>query len=153
MERPSDIRPVSKPFREVIVGHSRFGEFEGYPLGQYTDDTQLSVATIQAIVEARDVVPAEIARSIARLWKKESVVGPGGSCTRAAHTFLKTGDWSKCGAPVGQAGNGTAMRTAVVGLFFVNDPDRLPAVVADVSRITHHDPRSVAGGVAVAKAA
>jgi ADP-ribosylglycohydrolase len=54
---------------------------------------------------------------------------------------------------VGQAGNGTAMRTAVLGLFFVNAPDRLPAAAADVCRITHHDPRSVAGGVAVAKAA
>ncbi len=45
------------------------------------------------------------------------------------------------------------MRTAVVGLFFLNDPDRLPVGVADVCRITHHDPRSVAGRIAVAKAA
>jgi poly(ADP-ribose) glycohydrolase ARH3 len=141
----------SIPDEETLL--TGFAEFEGYPPGQYTDDTQLSVATIQAIVEARDVVPAEIARSLARLWKTESVVGPGGSCTRAAHTFLKTGDWRRCGAPVGQAGNGTAMRTAVVGLFFLNDPDRLPLSVADVCRITHHDPRSVAGGIAVAKAA
>lgn len=141
----------SIPAEEALL--AGFAEFEGYPPGQYTDDTQLSVATVQAIVKARDVVPVEIARSIARLWKTESVVGPGGACTRAAHNFLKSGDWLACGAPVGQAGNGTAMRTAVVGLFFVNDPDRLPAVVADVSRITHHDPRSVAGGVVVAKAA
>jgi ADP-ribosyl-[dinitrogen reductase] hydrolase len=87
------------------------------------------------------------------VWKKESVGGPGGACTSAAHSFRKNGDWSKCGAPVGQAGNGTAMRTAVVGLFFLNDPDRLPVGVADVCRITHQDPRSVAGGIAVAKAA
>lgn len=86
-------------------------------------------------------------------WKTESVIGPGGACTQAAHNFLKSGDWSECGAPVGQAGNGTAMRTAVVGLFFLHDPDRLPIAVADVCRITHHDPRSVAGGVAIAKAA
>ena len=70
-----------------------------------------------------------------------------------AHNFLKSGDWSACGTPVGQAGNGTAMRTAVVGLFFWNAPDRLPASVAEVARITHHNPRSVAGGVAIAKAA
>jgi len=54
---------------------------------------------------------------------------------------------------VGQAGNGTAMRTAALGLFFLRDPERLPSAVADVSRITHRDPRSVAGGIAVAKAA
>jgi ADP-ribosylglycohydrolase len=141
----------SIPDEESLL--SGFSEWEGYPLGQYTDDTQLSVATIQAIVKERDVVPAAIARAIARLWKTSAVVGPGGACTQAAHRFLKTGDWSRCGAPVGQAGNGTAMRTAVLGLFFVNDPDRLPSAVAEVCRITHHDPRSVAGGVAVARAA
>ena len=54
---------------------------------------------------------------------------------------------------MGQAGNGTAMRTAVLGLYFLRDPERLPAAVADVSRITHQDPRSVAGGIAIAKAA
>jgi ADP-ribosylglycohydrolase len=130
-----------------------FAAFEGYPPGQYTDDTQLSVATVQAVLRAGAVVPAEIAHSVARLWRTQSVIGPGGACTRAAHQFLKTGDWSACGAPVGQAGNGTAMRTAVLGLFFLNDPERLPPAVADVCRITHHDPRSVAGGVAVARAA
>ena len=45
------------------------------------------------------------------------------------------------------------MRTAALGLFFLRDPGRLPEAVADISRITHRDPRSVAGGVAIAKAA
>jgi ADP-ribosyl-[dinitrogen reductase] hydrolase len=129
-----------------------YAEYEGYPRGQYTDDTQLSLATVRAIVRRGDLVPFEIAREIAHLWKTESVIGPGGSCTRAAHQFLKTRDWTTCGAPVGQAGNGTAMRTAVVGLFFIPDSSELVEKVADVSRITHHDPRSIAGGVAIAKA-
>jgi ADP-ribosyl-[dinitrogen reductase] hydrolase len=130
-----------------------FAEVEGYPRGQYTDDTQLTLATIESIVRQRGLAPADIARSIAALWKNHSVVGPGGSCTFAANAFLKTRDWTTCGAPVGQAGNGTAMRTAALGLYFLRDPERLPAAVADVSRITHQDPRSVAGGVAIAKAA
>jgi ADP-ribosyl-[dinitrogen reductase] hydrolase len=132
---------------------SGFAEFEGFPPGQYTDDTQLSLATVEAILDAGDVIPAVVARFIARLWKTQSVIGPGGACTQAAHRFLKTKDWTSCGAPVGQAGNGTAMRTAVLGLFFLREPERLPALVADVSWITHQDPRSVAGGVAIAKAA
>jgi ADP-ribosyl-[dinitrogen reductase] hydrolase len=130
-----------------------FGEFEGYPPGQYTDDTQLSLATVESILKTGAVVPADIARSISLLWKKQSVIGPGGACTHAATTFLRTGDWTSCGAAVGQAGNGTAMRTAVLGLYFIHEPDMLSAVAADVSRITHQDPRSIAGGVAVAKAA
>jgi ADP-ribosyl-[dinitrogen reductase] hydrolase len=141
----------SIPETETLL--AGFAEFEGFPPGQYTDDTQLSLATVEAILGAGDVSPAAIARFIARLWKTQSVVGPGGACTQAAHRFLKTGDWTTCGAPAGQAGNGTAMRTAVLGLFFLREPERLSAVVADVCRITHQDSRSVAGGVAVAKAA
>ena len=130
-----------------------FAEVEGYPRGQYTDDTQLTLATIESIVGRRDLEPADVARSIASLWRHDSVVGPGGACTRAATTFLRTRDWTTCGAPVGQAGNGTAMRTAALGLFFLRDPERLPAAIADISRITHQDPRSVVGGIAIAKAA
>lgn len=130
-----------------------FAEVEGYPRGQYTDDTQLTIATIESIVRRGGLEPADIARSIASLWKTQSVIGPGGACTFAALAFLRTRDWRTCGAPVGQAGNGTAMRTAALGLAFLRDPERLPKVVADISRITHKDPRSVAGGVAIAKAA
>jgi len=130
-----------------------FAEIDGYPKGQYTDDTQLSVATVESLVASGDLSLPHLARSIARLWKRQAVVGPGGACTHAAQTFLRTGDWTTCGAAVGQAGNGTAMRTAVLGLFFLEEPQRLPAAVADVSRITHHDPRSIAGGIAIAKAA
>lgn len=130
-----------------------FAEVEGYPRGQYTDDTQLTLATVESVVRRGGVEPSDIAASIASLWKHGSVVGPGGACTFAANAFLKSRDWTTCGAPAGQAGNGTAMRTAALGLCFLRDPDRLPGAVADVSRITHRDPRSVAGGVAIAKAA
>jgi ADP-ribosyl-[dinitrogen reductase] hydrolase len=139
------------PGRKALL--SGFAEVEGYPRGQYTDDTQLTLATVESIVRQRELAPADIARSIASLWKNNSVVGPGGACTFAAHAYLRTRDWTTCGAPVGQAGNGTAMRTAVLGLYFHRDPECLPAAVADISRITHQDPRSVAGGIAIAKAA
>jgi ADP-ribosylglycohydrolase len=130
-----------------------FAQFEGYPTGQYTDDTQLSVATVQSILKCGGIVPADVARAIAALWKTGAVVGPGGACTYAANQFLKERDWTTCGAPAGQAGNGTAMRTAVLGLACCRNPAQLPATVAEISRLTHHDLRSVAGGVAVAKAA
>jgi ADP-ribosyl-[dinitrogen reductase] hydrolase len=130
-----------------------FAEFEGYPRGQFTDDTQLTLATVRSILATGEVAPAHVARSIAALWRRQEVIGPGGACTSAAHQFLRTREWTTCGAAVGQAGNGTAMRTAVLGLVFLRRPEHLPEAVADVSRITHQDPRSIAGGVAVAKAA
>lgn len=132
---------------------AEFAEYEGYRRGQYTDDTQLSAATVESLVANGCLSYPHVAGSIARLWKNQSVIGPGGACTQAAHSFLRTGDWTTCGAAVGQAGNGTAMRTAVLGLYFLNEPERLPNSAADVSRITHQDQRSIAGGVAIAKAA
>jgi ADP-ribosylglycohydrolase len=141
----------SIPAEDVLL--AGFAEVEGYPNGQYTDDTQLSVATVESMVETGDISYPHIARSIARLWKNQSVVGPGGACTHAATTFLNTGDWTTCGAAVGQAGNGTAMRTAVVGMFFLHDSGQLPPAAANISKITHQDMRSIAGGVAIAKAA
>jgi ADP-ribosylglycohydrolase len=130
-----------------------FAEFEGFPTGQYTDDTQLTVATLRSVVRRGYIDPADVARSIARLWRSQEVVGPGGACTAAADRLLAGGHWSDSGAPVGQAGNGTAMRTAALGLYFLSRPGDLPGEIARVSRITHQDPRSVAGGVAVASAA
>jgi ADP-ribosyl-[dinitrogen reductase] hydrolase len=135
---------------ELLAG---FAEYEGFPRGQYTDDTQLTVATLQSVVRTGQIDPGDIARSIARLWRSQAVVGPGGACTAAADRLLAGGHWSECGAPIGQAGNGTAMRTGPLGLYFLSRPAELPETVAQVSRITHQDPRSIAGGVAVASAA
>ncbi len=132
---------------------SSFHEYDGYPTGQYTDDTQLTIATIESVVRNGEIVVADIACSIAELWRHHSVIGPGGACTQAAERYLATGDHRNMGAPVGQAGNGTAMRTAAIGLWFGDDRRSLVSTVADISRLTHQDPRSIAGGVAIALAA
>ncbi|MEL6108084.1 MAG: ADP-ribosylglycohydrolase family protein, partial [Planctomycetota bacterium] len=85
--------------------------------------------------------------------RHHGVIGPGGACTQAAERYLASGDHRNMGAPIGQAGNGTAMRTAALGLWFGKDHPALISTVADISRLTHQDPRSVAGGVAIACAA
>ncbi|MGB7323640.1 MAG: ADP-ribosylglycohydrolase family protein [Rubripirellula sp.] len=139
------------PTSESLV--SSFHEYHGYPSGQFTDDTQLTIATIQSIVQNGDIVIHDIARSISELWRNHAVIGPGGACTQAAERYLATGDHQGMGAPIGQAGNGTAMRTAAIGLWFGDDHPSLVSTVADISRLTHQDPRSIAGGVAIALAA
>lgn len=135
------------PDQNVLMDN--FGEFHGYPVGQYTDDTQLTLATARAIVSQQNICPASIAAEIGELWRHATVIGPGGACMEAGDTYLRTGDWRTCGAPPGRAGNGTAMRTVFLGLCFASHPERLVDEVATVCRITHQDPRSVAGGVGV----
>jgi ADP-ribosylglycohydrolase len=136
--------------KELVAG---FHEYHGYPRGQFTDDTQLTLATVESIVETGCIDYQDIATRISELWLHYAVIGPGGACSHAAESFLATRDWRSMGAPVGQAGNGTAMRTAVLGLLYCDRPERLTLEVAAISRLTHTDPRSVAGGVAIAEAA
>ena len=139
------------PCKEQLLSH--FHEYHGYPTGQYTDDTQLTIATVRSIVDNGEIVVPEIARSISELWRHHSVIGPGGACTQAAERFLATEDCHSMGAPMGQAGNGTAMRTAALGLWFGEDREQLVSTVAEISKLTHQDPRSIAGGVVIALAA
>lgn len=130
-----------------------YSDFADHAPGEFTDDTQLTLATVSSIVERGELDPDDVARRIAGLWASGEVIAPGGACTAAALAWLDHGNWRRSGAPHGQAGNGTAMRTAAVGLWFCSRPDELVPAVADICRITHTDPRSVAGGVAVAEAA
>ncbi len=135
---------------ELLAGYALY---EGFPPGQYTDDTQLTLATVESIVRCGQINPPDIARSIFQLWRTEGVIGPGGACSQASRQYFQTQNWQTCGAPVGNAGNGTAMRTAILGFWFVHHPEQLAPSVAQISQITHHDPRSIAGGVAIAQAA
>ncbi|WP_372364672.1 ADP-ribosylglycohydrolase family protein [Candidatus Uabimicrobium sp. HlEnr_7] len=127
--------------------------FEGYEKGQYTDDTQLTIATLQSIVAHKEISVYLVAESMFSLWKTQVVIGPGGACTQSADRFLSNNDPLNCGAVKGNAGNGTAMRTAMLGLAFCDSPTKLPQEVAQISKLTHKDSRSIAGGIAIAKAA
>lgn len=51
------------------------------------------------------------------------------------------------------AGNGPAMRAALIGVCFGNDPARLRTLVRAQTRITHSDPKAEYGALAVALAA
>jgi len=141
--------------RTIPIAHdldAGFGHYEGFPTGQYTDDTQHTLCTVESIIEHRGVFPSQIAEALHRMWTTISIIGPGGSCMRAMDEYGRTGDWTTCGAPDGEAGNGTAMRTTALGLVFLGAPETLPTVVADIARITHRDRRSVAGAVATTQA-
>jgi ADP-ribosylglycohydrolase len=67
------------------------------------------------------------------------------ACLRIALGLAKTG--------VASAGNGAAMRAAVVGVFFRDDPVARRAFTEDLARVTHTDPRAVAGAHFVAELA
>src|SRR5262249_61013572 len=112
----------------------------------HPDDPPLSLATLRPALRRGQLAPAAIPRPRARLWRWQEVAGPGGACTAAADRLLAGGHWSECGAPVGQAGKGTAMRTAPPGVDFFFQPGRPPPAMAQVARSPPPEPLSVGGG-------
>jgi len=119
--------------------------------GQYTDDSQLARELMQSYVARRSFDPADYARRIADIFVEERIVGRGMATHHAAMRLLAGVAWHEAGTPPPSAGNGSAMRAAPIGLLF-QDPEQLVQGAHDQGRITHRDPRSSAGAVAVAGA-
>jgi ADP-ribosyl-[dinitrogen reductase] hydrolase len=121
--------------------------------GMVSDDTEHTCLLAQALLDAPDD-PERFARSLAwrlRLWLLGCPAGIGRATLRA---LLKS--WvgfppSRSG--VFSAGNGPAMRAALLGVRFGSDPAKLLAFVRASTRLTHTDPRAEHGALLVALAA
>lgn len=137
----------------VPAGGVRFEKIRGYPLGQYTDDTMLTLATVRAICRTHSVDGAEIAKEFVGLWETGEIVGAGASTTEAVYRMMHRGmRWDEAGTPEGRAGNGTAMRASPIGLWDHAHPEDIERDARTASIITHKDSRSVAGAIAAARA-
>lgn len=121
--------------------------------GMVSDDTEHTCMTAQALLRAPDDVTA-FARSLAwrlRLWLLGLPAGTGRATLKAVLKLWlgfpphRSGVWS--------AGNGPAMRAAVLGACLGRDRERLRAYVRASTRLTHTDPRAERGAFLVALAA
>lgn len=123
-----------------------------YPFGQYSDDTQLARELMQSYREAGGFDPEGYARRVAAIFSEGRIVGYGGATKQAADRLAAGVPWDEAGTPPPAAGNGSAMRAGPVGLLHADDPAMLARVAETQGRITHRDPRSSAGAVAIAGA-
>jgi ADP-ribosyl-[dinitrogen reductase] hydrolase len=103
-----------------------------------TDDTQLTIATCEAIIATRTVAPEPIARRFACWFRERRITGIGSSTLKAL-TELNAGvHWAMAGAGGERsAGNGAAMRIAPVAFFLDPDVDAHRRTVRDICRLTH----------------
>lgn len=127
------------PFAELLAGR-----------WAVTDDTQLTLATCEAITASGRVDPESIAATMLQ-WNRRGALSGLGSSTLKALRDLDAGQhWALAGRQ-GEfaAGNGAAMRIAA--LAFVLDPSSYEdrRTIRDVCRITHHSDEAYAGALAV----
>jgi ADP-ribosylglycohydrolase len=145
------------------IGDALGGPHEGQP-GQVSlqpdaswrlsDDTQLTLATCEAICTSRAVSPAAIADRFAHWFRRGRITGVGASTLKALRDLDAGAHWALAGRKGERgAGNGAAMRIAP--LAFCLDPDRPEqrTTLRDVCRITHRNDEAYVGALAVAQAA
>ncbi len=125
-------------------------QIPGYPRGQYTDDTQLTLVLAETYIACGRFDGEDFANRLAALWKNREIVGAGASCTDAAYNILAGIPWNEAGTAEGRAGNGTAMRASPAGLWNHENLDRLKQDSRDQSIVTHKDPRAQAGAAVCA---
>jgi len=118
-----------------------------------SDDTEHTCMVAQALlVSGGDV--AVFAKSLAwqlRVWLLGLPAGIGVATLRALVRLWLGFSTDRSG--VFSAGNAPAMRSAIVGVCYGHDSQKLRALVRAATRITHTDPKAEFGALAVALAA
>ena len=125
---------------------------QSFTFGQYTDDSQLARELVISYVDCRGFDPTDYGNRIAALFAEGRIVGRGRTTEAAAVRLAQGVPWDEAGISRPPAGNGSAMRAGPVGVLYGHQEKRLKQVAIDQGRLTHADPRAVAGSVAIATA-
>ncbi|MFN0059789.1 MAG: ADP-ribosylglycohydrolase family protein [Planctomycetota bacterium] len=118
-----------------------------------TDDTQLTIATCESVVECGRADPERIAARFVVWFRAGRLHGLGASTLKALRDLDSGAHWALSGTKGGRAaGNGAAMRIAP--LAFLLDPadQDQRRTLRDICRITHHHDEAYVGALAVARA-
>jgi len=131
------------PVRQRLIG----------PWGMISDDTEHTMMVAQALLESPED-PAAFQRCLARKFRWWFASLPAGVGLATGRAILKL--W--LGVPpqrsgVYSAGNGPAMRSALLGVYFAQDPNRRAEFVRAGTRITHSDPKAEVAALAIAETA
>jgi ADP-ribosylglycohydrolase len=120
----------------------------------FSDDTQMTVAITEALVEAGDqdleTLMASVRKHfIAWLHAPENDRAPGRTCLQGVGNLEKGLHWSQSGIAESK-GCGSAMRAATIGYYYQNDPERLREVAHATGICTHGHPTADAACMATA---
>jgi ADP-ribosylglycohydrolase len=125
-----------------------------HPPGTFSDDTQMSVAVAEALLEAgRDDLDRLMAAMARRFieWSRspDNNRAPGSACLTGCRSLEQGRPWREAGV-ADSKGCGSAMRTAPIGLYWHSDPPRLLKVARASALLTHRHDAGVEGAAATA---
>jgi ADP-ribosyl-[dinitrogen reductase] hydrolase len=140
--------------REIALRFGRHDQIVGggwlkLPRGAVTDDTTMSLALGQAILDRGGWDMEAIARSWVA-WLRGRPVDCGNTCRRGIRRYISDGSLS--GPPnEGDGGNGALMRNLPVALATLGDEGRAAAWSLEQAHFTHHHVLSDAATVGFAR--
>jgi ADP-ribosyl-[dinitrogen reductase] hydrolase len=137
-------RRVQKFFRGKWHQRFLFGR------GMISDDTEHTVFVAQCLLKHPDSV-SEFRRLLAwkfRIWFLGLPAGIGFATLRSILKLWIGVSPEKSG--VYSAGNGPAMRAAIIGAYFAQSPERIDSYIQASTLLTHTDPRALTGASAIA---
>ncbi len=145
--------PFEGMIRERIYSHFKnFKEFmkENKKIFRtYTDDTQLTLHTAEALIQGSGFNENNFIREYVS-WLDDPPIGPGFGCISSIRKLKYGISWKKAASNSG--GNGTAMRVSPIGLFYCKDIKSLNSAALKSSVITHSHPAASAGAIVIARA-
>lgn len=119
--------------------------------GMISDDTEHTLMVAQALLShPRDAAAFQKSLGWKLRWWFASL--PGGVELATARACLKLWiGFPARKAAVASGGSGPAMRSAIIGAYFADDPERRRAFVLASSRLTHHSWQAETAALAVAE--
>ena len=126
-----------------------------HPAGTFTDDTQMTVSVLRALVRRGhsdlDTLMTCLGEEfVAWSVHRDNNRAPGGTCLTGCRSFANGASWKDAGVKESK-GCGAAMRAAPIGLFCTDDA-QLVRLAAAQSVLTHSHPTGIASSVAAAAA-
>ena len=149
-ERITSLDGLTAGYRPLV--HGQAPNQKRYPLGQYTDDTQLTLAIARSLVAEARVDGAAIGREFAALWESGAIVGAGPVADRAVRRLVAGAHWQDAALADDLPLNGAAMRIAAIGLWDCDDRASLADDATVGSVVTHKHPLAIDAAIAVATA-
>jgi poly(ADP-ribose) glycohydrolase ARH3 len=120
---------------------------------RWTDDTQMSLDLAESLAASGSLDLDDVARRFAQGYHWSRGYGP--AAARMLKRIRHGIDWREANRsiyPNGSFGNGAAMRSPVIGIFYRNRPAELPTAASGVASITHAHALGIEGAVLIAVA-
>jgi poly(ADP-ribose) glycohydrolase ARH3 len=138
---------VVERFTWKLIGKTMHGKM------RWTDDTQMSLDLAESLIANGGLEPNHLSRQFATSYRWSR--GYGSAATKILKQIKKGKDWQQVNRstyPEGSFGNGGAMRSPIIGIFYNHNLKKLLKAAHESALITHAHPLGIEGAVLIASA-